>query len=311
MNASVRMNVVLIAFCVIAMDARASWFSEITGVDVDVNKGTVSVKPPNLAAIPQMLQHLPKDVGQALLNPAAPIVAQAIRTSRQQAINRGVSPIPPGVRQQLAPYFPAAVLDRVRWTNANGISLDGALSNWFGQEGAITYDEVIAFASNSNDVALWAHELTHVLQYAQMGIDSFAFQYTVNWGGLEGQASDNSSKIMASINRTKAGQAPSWGYQGTIVAPSQRMQWSQVTQAAKLAIPPAQCIWINYQINMTGNNCPVPIRVAGVVVQNLYNGQQFTMPCNEPTCLFMPNQQGPLLSPQGHRIVGVTAAYQQ
>jgi hypothetical protein len=64
--------------------AQASWVSEITGVNVDLNRGTVSIKPPNLAAIPPMIQNLPKDVGQALLNPAAPALATAIRFSRGQ-----------------------------------------------------------------------------------------------------------------------------------------------------------------------------------------------------------------------------------
>ena len=61
--------------------AEASWVSEITGVDVDLNRGTVSIKPPNLGAIPQALQNLPKDASQALLNPAAPALASA-RSSR-------------------------------------------------------------------------------------------------------------------------------------------------------------------------------------------------------------------------------------
>lgn len=62
--------------------SEASWLSEITGIDIDLNRGTVSVKPPNLGAIPEMIQNLPKDVGQALLNPAAPALASAIRFSK-------------------------------------------------------------------------------------------------------------------------------------------------------------------------------------------------------------------------------------
>ena len=48
---------------------QASWLSEITGIDIDLNRGSMQVKPPNFAAIPQMIQNLPKDVGQAMLNP--------------------------------------------------------------------------------------------------------------------------------------------------------------------------------------------------------------------------------------------------
>lgn len=295
-----------------ASNAKASWLSEITGINVDLNRGTVSISPPNPAAIGPMIQNLPKDVGQALLNPAAPALATAIRFSRGQALNRGVQQLPTHVRQKLSPYFPAQILDKARWTTADGISLDGALRNWFDQEGAITYDEVIVFSdiSLTNDIELWAHELTHVLQYSQMGVETFAFQYTIDWNGLENQARSNASRIINSINSTHSGQAQTWSYQGQPAAATQQLSWSSMNRAARISIPPQQCIWINNQYNATGNNCPVPIMVSGIVLRRLYDGYTFSYPCNEPTCLFGPGQSGPLLSPPGHLVVGVTAAYE-
>jgi hypothetical protein len=291
--------------------AQASWLSEITGIDVDLNRGQVSVKPPNLAAVPQMIQNLPKDVGQAMLNPAAPALASAIRFSRGQALNRGVNPVPPQVRQQLAPYFPASTLDRARWTLAGGVSIDGALRNWFDQEGAVTFDEVVVFSgtAQSNDVALWAHELTHVLQYSQLGVETFAFQYSINWDGLESQARSNASRIVASINATQSGQGQSWRLDGGQRAAAPSIQWEQINAAARNSINPTQCIWINNQTNTTGNQCPVAIRVSGVVMRRLFDGYTFTYPCNEVTCIFQPGQAGPLLSPPGHLVIGVTAAF--
>ena len=290
--------------------ACASWLSEITGIDVDLNRGRVEIKPPNLAVIPQMIQNLPKDVGQALLNPAAPALATAIRFSRGQALNRGVQPIPASVRQELAPYFPAQLLDKVRWTTAGGISIDGALKNWFNQEGAVTLDEVIVFSSAnlSTDLELWAHELTHVLQYSQLGVDTFAFQYTFNFEGFEAQARQNAGRIASSVNANRSGQKQTWGFQGQMASTGSQATWSRVNSAARQAINPVECIWIDNQSNTTGNNCPVPIRVSGVVLRR-YDGYTFTFPCNEPTCVFGAGQAGPLLSPPGHLVVGVTAAY--
>lgn len=297
---------------IISTSIHASWLSEISGIDVDLNRGSVSIKPPNLNAIPPMIQNLPKDVGQALLNPAAPVLASAIRFSRGQALNRGTQPIPPNILQALAPYFPPQILSKVSWTTADGISLDGALKNWFNQEGAITYDDVIVFANAglTNNVELWAHELTHVLQYAQMGVETFAFQYTFDWNGLESQARNNASRIYASIESTNQGRQQTWSFSGQVAQSSQQANWDQVNQAARLAIPPQQCIWINLGNNTTGNVCPVPIMVSGVVLRRLMDGFTFTFPCNEPTCLFGPGQAGPLLSPPGHLVIGVTAAYQ-
>lgn len=294
----------------VAMPAHASWLSEITGIDVDLNRGRVSVKPPNPAAIPEMIKNLPKDVAQAALNPAAPILAGMIRVSRGQALNRGTQPIPAHIQQELAPYFPPGLLAKVSWTTANGISIDGALKNWFNQEGAVTLDDVVVFSGTgqAQDLQLWAHELTHVLQYAQMGVETFAFNYSINWSGMEGQARDNASRIASSVAASRTGQGKSWSFAGQMANASTQMNWSQVNQAARETIDPVQCIWINNQTNTTGNVCPVPIRVSGVVLRR-FDGYTFTYPCNEPTCIFAPGQAGPLLSPQGHLVIGVTAAY--
>jgi hypothetical protein len=298
------------AFTALSSAAHASWLSEITGIDIDLNRGRVAVKPPNPAAIPEMIRNLPKDIGQAMLNPAAPVLATAIRFSRGQALNRGVQPIPPNIRQQLAPYFPPQILDKVRWTTADGVSIDGMLKNWFNQEGAVTLDEVVVFSSLAltGDVELWAHELTHVLQYAQLGVETFAFQYSYDFNGMESQARQNASRIMSSIQASQAGQGKTWGYQGGPVSSDSRITWRQVNAMARETIDPGQCIWINNQNNTTGNNCPVAIRVAGVVLRR-FDGATFNFPCNEPTCIFGPGQAGPLLSPPGHLVIGVTAAY--
>lgn len=289
-----------------------SWLARITGINVDVPNRTIEIKPPDIQAVPGMVQNLPKDVGQALLNPAAPALALAIRESKAQAIRRGVQPIPPSVKQQLLPYFPPGFLDKVRWTTAGGISIDGALANWFNQEGAVTLDDVVVFSSAglANNVELWAHEITHVLQYNQLSIDTFAFQYSINWSGLESQASQNASRIAQSINSVGNGGQRSWAYSGQVASPSQQLTWQSMNRAAQAAIPAKDCIWINNQNNTTGNKCPVSIMVSGVIVQRFGDGYTFTMPCNERTCLIPAGQSGPLISPYGHVIIGVTAAYE-
>ena len=176
-----------------AQSTRADGLSRITGLHL--------IEPPDLAVIPEVIQGLPEDVREAVLNATAPLVATAIRESRQQAIDRGVSPIPPHIRSTLQPYFPTAILDKARWTTAAGISLDGALTNWFNMEGAITLGEVIAFTDGmqAQDVEVWAHELTHVTQYERLGIETFAFEYSNDFTVLEDQARDNASRTMASI----------------------------------------------------------------------------------------------------------------
>jgi Domain of unknown function (DUF4157) len=164
------------------------------------------IEPLDPEAIPDVTEHLPQDVREALLERAAAGLATAIRDSRRQAVERGVDPIPPLIRAALDPYFPAQILDKAKWTTAAGISLDGVLTNWFNLEGAITLGEVIAFSDGGQaqeDVELWAHELTHVIQYEQLGIETFAFEYLQDFRAMENQASSDASRIVASIAATK------------------------------------------------------------------------------------------------------------
>lgn len=290
-----------------------SWVAQITGVDVNLNTGTVTIEPPNISAIPPMLQNLPKDLAQAALSPASPILASAIRFSKAQAQNRNPQPIPQHIRQQLAAYFPQHLLESTTWTTANGISIDGMLRNWLNQEGAVTLDNVICFSGSelANDVELWAHEMTHVLQYDQMGVETFAFVYSTNWSSLESQARDNAGRIMQNINSAGQGNSQRWTYDISSEAGQNQLNWNDVNREARLSIPPAECIWVNNQNNTTGNKCPCSIMVTGVVMQRLSDGFITTMPCNEATCLFPAGKYGPLLSPPGFVIRGVTAAYQQ
>ena len=169
-------------------------------------EGALRIEPLGLGEIPDVTEDLPPDMREALLEGAAPALAAAIRESRRQAVERGVDSIPPQIRAALDPYFPAQILDKARWTTTGGISLDGMLTNWFALDGAITLGEVIAFtdgAQAQEDVEVWAHELTHVIQYEELGIDTFAFEYLRDFGAIERQASSNASRIMAAVAATR------------------------------------------------------------------------------------------------------------
>jgi Domain of unknown function (DUF4157) len=195
-----RLHAVAFAFL---MCAKLAYASAHTIAGVDVHSGEDPQKEPvDAGTIPEITEDLPPDVRETLLDRAALALATAIRESRRQALDRGTDSIPPRIRAELEPYFPAKVLDKARWTMAGGISLDGMLTSWFALEGAVTLGEVIAFSGNvqvSEDVELWAHELTHVMQYEQLGIDTFALEYLRDFSAMESEASGNASRIMADV----------------------------------------------------------------------------------------------------------------
>ena len=102
-----------------------------------------------------------------------------IRLSREAAYSAGVSPMPPNIRNQVGHLFPAPILDKVRFKAGSGFL--GSLQ-WFREEmggGAITLNDVIVFADESSvsNVKLWVHELEHVRQYDQLGMNGFAQAY--------------------------------------------------------------------------------------------------------------------------------------
>ena len=221
----------------------ASWLSEITGVDINIPAGTVSVNTPKPQAIPQMLQNLPRDVGQALLNPAGAVLATAIRQGAAQA-RYGAKPIPDNLRSMLAPYFSQNILNKARWNlyDPNRITIDNAITSWFQGEGAVTLDNIVVFSDLSpalSDWKLWAHELTHVMQYDNMGVESFASVYSVNWNSLENQARQWADRVEQGVNSNPQNAQTYFNY-ASRGNPSY-ITAQQYTAAARSFYPPAEC----------------------------------------------------------------------
>lgn len=135
-----------------------------------------------------------QDVGNAINELQAsvlsgPTLEQAIIASRNTAIN-GSLPIPPNIRQQLTGYASEASMNRVRYKiGDNGFLNLARLLEQGGFASAVTLNDVIVFhgPSEAADPSIWAHELTHVDQYAD-GTHSFAVQYARNYRSIEDPA---------------------------------------------------------------------------------------------------------------------------
>ena len=58
---------------------------------------------------------------------------------------------------------------------------------------AITLDYVVVFAERGaglNDPKLWAHEIKHVMQFAEWGVSGFAARYLRDYSAVEQEAFD-------------------------------------------------------------------------------------------------------------------------
>jgi Domain of unknown function (DUF4157) len=137
----------------------------------------------------------------ALTDYAASALTQLIETARQQAIADGVRPVPAAVYRPLLGYFPATLLQRARFASgrADAVSLP-ALAFSYGDAVAVTLGDVVMFKSErsaQSDLRLWAHELTHVMQYQRWGIEGFAARYVRDSQAVEREAIDNANRFMS------------------------------------------------------------------------------------------------------------------
>jgi hypothetical protein len=122
----------------------------------------------------------------------APAFAQLIVFERDAAVERGVEPIPPDVREVLAGYVEEDILDAARFR------VDATASSGYptffrmGAAPAVTLDYVVIFASAAHavDPTLWVHELYHIGQYRDWGITGFAERYLADYEAVEHDAAE-------------------------------------------------------------------------------------------------------------------------
>jgi hypothetical protein len=123
----------------------------------------------------------------------APLFASSLIAARDAARAEGVAPIPAAIRGALEGYVPEPMLDRARWrVGGSALSLPQNVIR-FGHADAMTLDDVIVFAERGaalGDPKLWAHELKHVMQFAEWGVAGFATRYLSDYEAVEFEAEE-------------------------------------------------------------------------------------------------------------------------
>jgi hypothetical protein len=175
--------------------------------------------PGQITGGPNSIINNPGQINQGLANAlnelqasvlTGPTLERAIVESRNTAIN-GSMPIPPNIRQAMTGYIDEDSLNRARFKiSDNGFVNLARLIEQGGQASAVTLIDVIVFRgpSEANDLSLWAHELTHVGQYAAWGVHSFAVQYARNWRSVEDPAYAKGNGFAAWYNQNQANMPP-------------------------------------------------------------------------------------------------------
>lgn len=150
---------------------------------------------------------VPQDspIAQGAKQWAAPKLRDWLLQSREQALSQGVQPMPLAVKAQLVNFFDWDLLERVRYrVGDTGQASVGQILLSNPDIRAVTLVDVIVFQradEAETDAALWAHELTHVQQYQQLGVDEFAARYVRDANSLEIPAYQRQSKISYALRQ--------------------------------------------------------------------------------------------------------------
>lgn len=147
----------------------------------------------------------PRQVQEDMSRTAAPALADWLLRSRDNALAEGVQPMPPAIRQQLLAYYPSQLLDAARYKIGSNDQRGAATTMLQNPDiRAVTLVDIIVFRTQQtalNDVALWAHELKHVEQYQQWGVQEFALRYTRDFDAVEAPAYDMQIKVSQALRR--------------------------------------------------------------------------------------------------------------
>ncbi|MFJ4157545.1 DUF4157 domain-containing protein [Pseudomonas sp. NPDC089752] len=156
----------------------------------------------------------PGQAGQVLKDVevmASSSLAFALRQARDEATASGSQPIPLHIRAQLEPWYDFAVLDAARYRVGDEQQISAANALLQNPDvNAVTLIDTIIFrhAGDAEDnVALWAHELKHVQQYQELGVEEFARRYTRNYEELEGPAYKIEAEVSKALRQRSSGQA--------------------------------------------------------------------------------------------------------
>ncbi|MDF2488547.1 MAG: hypothetical protein K0S77_1169 [Pseudomonas sp.] len=152
----------------------------------------------------------PGQVLQDVQYMASSSLAVALQQARDEATASGTQPIPLHIRVQLEPWYEFAVLDAARYRigDAQQVSAANALLQNPDVNAVTLIDTIVLRHANDADdnVALWAHELHHVQQFQQWGVEEFARRYIRDFDSIEAPAYEVEGQVRNVLRARASGQ---------------------------------------------------------------------------------------------------------
>ena len=139
---------------------------------------------------------------------AAPALALWLSQSRAEAAIAGTQPIPEPIREQLLRWYAPSVLDAALYKVSDNGQFSAATAMLQNPDiGAVTLIDIIIFRDARDaeqNIALWAHELKHVQQYQEWGVEGFAQRYTQDFNAVESPAYDIQLEVGRALRQGSA-----------------------------------------------------------------------------------------------------------
>ncbi|WP_166364957.1 eCIS core domain-containing protein [Pseudomonas akapageensis] len=148
----------------------------------------------------------PQAITKQITDIAAPALAQWLVQSRKTA-EPGAQPIPLNIKVQLQPYYDDRVLDAALYKVGDDAEMSAGGAMLQNEDTvAVTLIDIIVFKDADdaeNNVALWAHELKHVQQYQEWGVNEFAARYTRNYNEVETPAYAIQAQVASALRASR------------------------------------------------------------------------------------------------------------
>ncbi|WP_353472895.1 hypothetical protein PVT71_02360 [Salipiger sp. H15] len=153
-----------------------------------------------------------KSLGETFQEAVGIPLAAALRQAHD-ALSPRAKPLPDDIKTALYAGFSHELVDRARYveTDVEGNlpaiinTLKTKIGETDGTNHAVTVDDIIAFETVPSvlDIGFWAHELIHVRQYRDWGIDKFAAQYATNYKSVENEAEAGSAVFIDALKKAR------------------------------------------------------------------------------------------------------------
>ena len=169
----------------------------LAGLALPAHAQTASPSPGTFGGLRDSVHWLVKTQFQPQGDVISLTLGQALQRSRDEA-RADSRPMPERVKKALSPFYDAQLLDTVRYrvgdTSQAGVA-GFAIRN--GNAAAVTLIDTVVFKEDqyTTDLELWAHEIHHVEQFRDWGVNGFASRYAFGWGKVEAEAEEKAGEF--------------------------------------------------------------------------------------------------------------------